>query len=179
MTQSMVYLDHNASTPLLAAAQEAMIEAMALVGNPSAVHAHGRALANIVEDARRSVARVAGARSSGVVFTGSASEAITQAIVGGVRYFKIDRVILSGGEHAAVSSAARISGAPVHTIALLANGEIDMEALRRALGEATDNDERALVALHWVNNETGVVQSLAEIEKALRLKPPRRFGPAA
>ncbi len=171
MTQSTVYLDHNASAPLLAEAQEAMIKTMAMEGNPSSVHAHGRALANVVEGARRSVAKAAGARSSEVVFTGSASEAITQGIVGGVRHFALNCVIVSAGEHAAVASAARISGVPVCTIGLLANGEIDMEALGAALGETAENGERALVALHWVSNETGVIQPIAEIEKIVGPTP--------
>ena len=171
MTQSKVYLDHNASAPLLAEAQEAMKRTMTMEGNPSSVHAHGRALSNTIEGARRSVAKAAGAKASEVVFTGSASEAITQGIIGGVRHFGLSRVIVSAGEHAAVTSAARISGVPVQTIGLLPNGEIDLEALGAALGETAENGERALVALHWVNNETGVIQPIAEIEKIVGPTP--------
>ncbi len=164
MTPSKVYLDHNASAPLMAEARKAMTRTMALEGNPSSVHAHGRALAGTIEEARKAVAGVAGAEASQTVFTGSASEAITQAIVGGVRHFGLEQVIVSAGEHAAVSRAAKASGVPVHTIALLSTGEIDLKALEAALSEAGQNNERVLVAMHWVNNETGVVQPLKKIE---------------
>ncbi len=164
MSNSQVYLDHNASAPLLAEARTSMIQAMALTGNPSSVHRHGRTLSNIVEGARRSVASISGAQPEQIVFTGSATEAITQAIVGGVHAFNFDRVIVSGGEHSAVSAAAKLTEARVETAKMLASGLIDIADLKKRLQQADIAGHRVLVAVQMVNNETGVIQPLAEVE---------------
>jgi cysteine desulfurase len=160
MTRPAIYLDHNAASPLLPEARAALIAALDLGGNPSSVHGHGRALRNLIDTARSQVAALAGAERKQVVFTGSATEAITQAIVAGVKVFAADAVVISAGEHAAVSKAAEATGLPVITIALLPDGGIDLDQLARVAAEAPGN---LLVALHWVNNETGVVQDIARI----------------
>lgn len=160
---SRVYLDHNASTPLLDAARSEMHKIMDMGGNPSSMHANGRALANVIDKARSLVADLAGANRVQVVFTGSATEAITQAIIGAVRHFGLDRVIISAGEHKAVSSAAELCDCPVEVIGLLANGTIDVVALEKALALSDKTKERVLVAVHLVNGETGVVQPIDEI----------------
>jgi len=160
MTRPAIYLDHNASSPLLPEARAALIAALDLTGNPSSVHGHGRTLRNLVDTARAQVAALAGAEHKQVVFTGSATEAITQAIVGGARAFATSAVVISAGEHAAVSRAAEATGLPVITVALLPDGSIDLDQLAAVLAEADGN---LLVALHWVNNETGVVQPIGRI----------------
>ncbi|MGB3338046.1 MAG: aminotransferase class V-fold PLP-dependent enzyme [Devosia sp.] len=160
MTRPAIYLDHNAASPLLPEARSALIAALDLVGNPSSVHGHGRALRNFIDTARTQVAALAGAERKQVVFTGSATEAITQAIVGGARAFAADAVVISAGEHAAVSKAAEATGLPVITIELLSDGGIDFDQLASVVAAAEGN---LLVALHWVNNETGVVQPIARI----------------
>ncbi len=164
MTATRAYLDHNASAPLLPAAKEAMLAALELTGNPSSVHAEGRALRQVLDTARRQVALLANAEPKQVVFTGSATEAITQAIVGGAEHFGIDRVVLSAGEHAAVAKAADLTGLPVTVIGLNVDGTIDVEALKQTMAEAESAGELLLVAVHSVNNETGVVQPLGQIE---------------
>ena len=90
MSRSAIYLDHNASAPLLPEARDAYVGALDLIGNPSSVHAHGRALRELIEAGRDRVARRAGAERHQVVFTGSATEAITQAIAGGVKPLGVD-----------------------------------------------------------------------------------------
>src|SRR4051812_14595265 len=85
MKRPAIYLDHNAASPLRPEARSALLAALDLVGNPSSVHAHGRALRDTIETGRRQVARLAGAEPKQVVFTSSATEAITQAIVAGSR----------------------------------------------------------------------------------------------
>jgi cysteine desulfurase len=124
------------------------------------VHGHGRALRNLIDTARGQVAALAGAERKQVVFTGSATEAITQAIVGGAGAFASEAIVISAGEHAAVSKAAEMTGLPVITIGLLADGSIDLDQLAERLQHAGGN---LLVALHWVNNETGVVQDMERI----------------
>jgi cysteine desulfurase len=160
MTRPAIYLDHNAASPLLPEAREALVAALDLVGNPSSVHGHGRALRNLIDTARAQVAELAGAERKQVVFTGSATEAITQAIVGGAKAFAASTIVISAGEHAAVAKAAEATGLPVITIALLADGGIDLDQLASVVAGAEGN---LLVALHWVNNETGVVQDIARI----------------
>jgi cysteine desulfurase len=165
MARTAVYLDHNASAPLLPEARDAIVDALALTGNPSSVHAHGRALRNIVDTARADVAALAGAERSQVVFTGSATEAITQAIVGGAHAFGFDAVLVSAGDHPAVLKAAEATGLPVKFAALDGDGRIRVEEIAAVLADADMVGMRVLVAVHAVNNETGVVQPLAEIER--------------
>jgi cysteine desulfurase len=163
MARQSVYLDHNASTPLRPEARAALVAALDLTGNPSSVHAHGRALRNLVETGRQQLARLCGAEGKQVVFTGSATEAITQAIVGGARTFKADAIAISGGEHAAVARAAEATGLPVWTIGLDAAGRIDLDQLAAVLARADAENVALLVALHWINNETGVIQPVERI----------------
>ena len=160
MTRPAIYLDHNAASPLLPEARSALVAALELVGNPSSVHGHGRALRNLIDTARTQVATLAGAERKQVVFTGSATEAIAQAIVGGAKVFASTTIVISAGEHAAVSKAAEATGLPVITVGLLPDGAIDLDQLGTVVAEAKGN---LLVALHWVNNETGVVQPITRI----------------
>ncbi len=164
MTNHEVYLDHNASAPLLPEAQDAMISAMALCGNPSSVHAHGRALRQLIEEARKQVASLSGAERDQVVFTGSASEAITQAIIGGTRHFSVDLILVGAGEHVAALEAAKMSGVKTQLIAMSEDGVIDLVALKSLIKAADAANETVLVAVHMVNGETGIIQPLDEIE---------------
>ncbi|MEO8883040.1 MAG: aminotransferase class V-fold PLP-dependent enzyme [Devosia sp.] len=164
MMRQAVYLDHNASSPLLPEARAALLAALELTGNPSSVHGHGRALRNTIEDARDRVAALAGADRQQVVFTGSATEAITQAIAGSVKALGIDGIVISAGEHMAVSKAAEMTGVPVSLIGLDGNGVIRTDELAERLRQADATGEKLLVAVHAVNNETGVVQPIGQIE---------------
>lgn len=163
MAKESIYLDHNATAPLRPEARAALLDALGLTGNPSSVHAHGRKLRDLIETGRAQVAKLAGAEPRQVVFTGSATEALTQAIVGGAKFFSAGAIVVSAGEHAAVSKAAEATGLPVWTVALDADGRIDLDQLRALLQEADDQEISLLVAVHWVNNETGVVQPIGQI----------------
>ncbi len=164
MSRQAIYLDHNASAPLLPEARAAIVEALELTGNPSSVHAHGRVLRNLIDEARSKVAKLAGAERSQVVFTGSATEAITQAIVGGAKALGVNAILVSAGEHTAVLKAAEATGLPVMRVGLDAAGRIDVEDVAAAVARADANGLRLLVAVHLVNNETGVIQPLDRIE---------------
>lgn len=163
MAKENIYLDHNATAPLRPEARAALLVALDLTGNPSSVHAHGRCQRDLIETGRSQVARLAGAEPRQVIFTGSATEALTQAIVGGAKAFKSDAVVVSAGEHAAVLKAAEATGLPIHTIGLLPDGRIDLDQLRAVLARAEEEGTTLLVAMHWVNNETGVVQPIGAI----------------
>lgn len=148
MQRESVYLDVNATCPVLPAAAEAVAAALAAGGNPSSVHAQGRAARGRVERARRAVAALAGAPASAVVFTSGASEANVLALRG----LPSDRVLVSALEHDSVLNA--VPGAEV--IPATADGVVDLPALR---GMVRSGD---LVSLMVVNNETGAVQPIAE-----------------
>lgn len=164
MTRPAIYLDHNASAPLLPEAREALLAALDLTGNPSSVHGHGRALRATVDAARGKVAGLAGAGRDQVVFTGSATEAITQAIVGGAKVFGFNAIVTSAGDHAAVLKAAESTGLPVTQVGLEADGVIKVEEIAAALKSADSVGMKLLVAVHLVNNETGVIQPVDRIE---------------
>lgn len=173
MTRPAIYLDHNAASPLRPEARASLLAALDLIGNPSSVHAHGRALRELVETGRRQVAQRAGAEPRQVVFTGSATEAITQAIVGGAKAFSVGAIAVGAGEHAAVLKAAETTGLPLWTIGLDAAGRIDLDQLSAHLARADDEGVTLLVAVHWVNNETGVVQPIGRINALVG--PTRHF----
>lgn len=151
-----VYLDHNAAAPLSDAARAAMTAAMKVVGNPSSVHGAGRGARRFVEDARMAVAGAVGARPQDVVFTGSGTEACGLML----RLDGRSRRIVAASEHAAV-----LAGAPAAEIAPVdGNGRVRPEAVAAILG---NDGGDALVAVMLANNETGVIQPIAEIARVV------------
>jgi len=120
-----LYLDHNATAPLRPAARVAVLEALALCGNPSSVHAEGRAARRVVEAARAALRRLAGDDAAAVVFTASATEANNLILRG----LPAAAVLVSGGEHPSVPG--RAPGALL--LPLAADGRLDAGALRRSL----------------------------------------------
>ena len=132
MTTPGVYLDHCATSPLRPEARAAMTAAFDVAGNPSSVHADGRAARALLEQARSQVAALAGAKPASVTFTSGGTEAnvlaIRSALAAGSR-----RLLVSAIEHDCVREAALASGAEVVELPVLANGVIDLEALQAAL----------------------------------------------
>ncbi|MCA8909677.1 MAG: cysteine desulfurase [Rhodospirillaceae bacterium] len=146
-----IYLDFNATTPLRDDARAAMLAALDHFGNPSSVHAFGRRARRLVEQARTQVAALVGATAAQVIFTGGATEANATVLLGSGR----ERVLASAIEHDSVLSAG-----PAVRIPVTADGVIDLAALDRLLAA----DARpALVSVMAVNNETGVIQPVAEV----------------
>ena len=164
MTKTPVYLDHNASAPLLPQAAEAVRAALGLTGNSSSVHAQGRAVRKMIDDARDAVAAAAGANRRDVVFTGSATEALTQAIVGGAKAFGIDEIVVGAGEHLAVLRAAEATGLPLTRIGLDGDGFVLLNEIEAVLARLETEGRTALFALQYVNNETGTIQPLDRFE---------------
>jgi cysteine desulfurase len=135
---------------------------MAMTGNPSSIHAEGRLARRIVEDARADVARLAGVGLRCVTFVSGGTEAANCALNPffgvGIGGRPLDRLILSAGEHQCVLSGHRFPASAVEMAPLAADGRIDMDWL-----EATvQKPGRVLLALQGANNETGVVQPVAE-----------------
>ncbi len=149
---ALVYLDHNATAPLRPAAREAALLAMGLAGNASSVHAAGRQARALIEDARAQVAGLVGAAPRNVVFTSGGTEANTLALLGSGR----ERLLVSAVEHPSVLAVR----SDAETIPVNGDGVIDLAALEAMLAQ----DERpALVSVMAANNETGVIQPLAEV----------------
>ncbi|MGO4872344.1 MAG: cysteine desulfurase family protein [Roseiarcus sp.] len=160
---SRAYLDYNATAPLRSEAREAMLAAMDSCGNPSSIHAEGRAARAIVEDARRAVADLAGVEPRCVVFTSGGTEAANLALcptagVAGGR--PLERLIAGAGEHPCVLHGHRFAPDRVVLAPLGADGRIDLAALAALL--AAPEGRPAMLALQGANNETGVIQPLAE-----------------
>lgn len=165
----MAYLDHNATSPLRAEAMQAVERALAAGGNASSVHARGRAARALIEEARERIAALVRARPQDVVFTGGGTEANALALWGAVQGAaeagaRITRLFVSAVEHESVRAngaalAERMAGLRLETIPVSRNGVADLDALRDGLREGKG---RALVALMAANNETGVVQPVAE-----------------
>lgn len=146
-----VYMDYNASVPIRPEAATAMNAALALGGNPSSVHAHGRAARRAIEDAREQVAAVIGAAAPAIVFTSGATEANSLALLGSGRA----RVLISAIEHDSVRGASPAA----EIVPVTSAGLADLDALAVML----ERDARpALVSLMLANNETGVIQPVAE-----------------
>jgi cysteine desulfurase len=153
------------------AAIEAMSEALAIIGNPSSLHADGRAARKYVEDARDLLAKRIGCAASEIIFTGSGTEANNIAIKGIFWQRNVDSkrpvIITSAIEHQAVLEPAQWlaehEGATHLLIPVTESGEIDLDALRTLI--AKHGDSIALISVMHSNNETGVIQPVAEVVK--------------
>ena len=162
-----IYLDYNATAPVRPAAREAALAAMEAPANPSSVHAEGRRARMLVEEARRAVASLVGARPDGVIFTSGATEAASLALsqdlaADGRPGF--DRLIVSAGEHAAVLRGHRFPPDAISILPLLPTGIVDRDALAGLLAAGG----RAVVAVQAANNETGVIQPMAAVASLVR-----------
>jgi len=156
------YFDWNATAPLRPEASRAMQEALALPGNPSSVHAEGRAARYLIEHAREDVARLVGARPADVIFTSSGTEAnmlaLTPAIEIAAEKRPRDKLLMSAIEHSSVRAGGRFPRQAIADIAADAEGRVNLAALADALSRAS----RPLVSIMLANNETGIVQPIAE-----------------
>src|SRR3954470_18027622 len=149
---TQAYLDWNATATLRPQAQAAVTAALDVTGNPSSVHAAGRAARHLVEAAREQVAALVGATSRDVVFTSGGTEANMLALSPALG----DVLLVSAIEHPSVRSGGRFAAA--EDIPVTAAGNVDLSALARLLSGRT----RPLVSIMLANNETGVIQPVAE-----------------
>ena len=164
-----IYLDYNATAPLSAASREAMIMALDAPGNPSSVHGAGRAARALVETAREHVASLAGlAPDTGqVVFTSGASEANATALTpewttpkGACRFA---RLLVGAVEHPSVLAGGRFSPDAIEILPVDGDGRVRPDDIRAALAQARNEGAACLVAVMAANNETGVIQPVADI----------------
>ena len=163
MTVERAYFDWNATAPLRPAARAAMLAALDAPGNASSVHGEGRTARRVVEEARRQVAALTGAEAKEVTFVSGATEANALALtpeiaVDGAKASR-DRLFVSAVEHPSVLAGGRFPADAVEVLSVESDGRVDLAALATALTRA----ERPLVSIMFANNETGVIQPIAEI----------------
>jgi cysteine desulfurase len=161
-----IYFDWNATAPLRPAARAAMVAALDQLGNPSSVHAEGRAARHLVERAREEVAALVGADARNVIFTSGGTEANALALTPAIERpghkepkGLLARLLVSAIEHPSVRSGGRFAHDSVEEIAVSGDGVVDLADLERRLG-ATGRGP-ALVSIMHANNETGILQPIA------------------
>jgi cysteine desulfurase len=161
MTQR-AYLDWNATAPLRPEARAAVSAALELTGNPSSVHAEGRAARRLNEDARAEVAALVGAEPKNVVFTSGGTEANMLALTPATASMSAPcrRLLVSAIEHPSVLAGGRFPASQVEQVPVTAAGQIDLSALSTRLAAGGG---WALVSLMLANNETGVIQPVSEV----------------
>lgn len=163
------YLDYNATAPIRPEAAEAVARASLLAGNPSSVHAEGRAARAEIEAARDKVARLVGADPRNVIFTSGGTEAANAVLAPGLRRRGAAgavRLLAGAGEHPCVLDGHRFASEAFERIPLDSDGVVDLSwlaaRLRRGAGEGV------LVSIQAANNETGVLQPVAEAARLVR-----------
>ncbi len=156
---SRIYFDYNATAPLRPEAREAVVQALD-AGNASSVHQEGRASRALIESARATIAASVGTRTDLVIFVSGATEAANMALRPQTSARGYDLLLIGGGEHSCVSAGHGFPPDRVETVALDGQGRLDLEILRQKLAQAERC--RPMLALQAVNNETGVIQPVAE-----------------
>ena len=161
---ALVYLDHAATTPMRREAVDAMLPFLSdRFGNPSGAHALARDARRAVDDAREIVADAIGCRPGEVIFTGGGTEGDNIAVFGAP---ESGTVVCSAIEHHAVLEPVHALGGRV--VGVGPDGVIDLDALAGVLDEKV-----ALVSVMLANNETGVVQPIADVAALVRERAPR------
>jgi len=157
-----IYLDWNATAPVREEAHRAFADALSATGNPSSVHAEGRAARRLVEEARVQVANLVGAEPGNVIFTSGGTEAnalaLTAAIETAAEKRPRDALLISSVEHPSVRAGARFPKEAIIELPIAPDGRLKLAALAEALAGAS----RPLVSVMLANNETGVIQPIAE-----------------
>ncbi len=169
MSESLIYLDYNATTPIDPTVAEAMLPFLHQhFGNPSSSHAYGVTARRAIDTARRQVADLLGCRPEEILFTSGGSES-NNTVIKGVAASRLDRgrhIITSAIEHPAViepCQALEADGYEVTYLPVDASGRVDPEHVARAIRPGT-----ILVTVMHANNEVGTIQPIAEIAAVAR-----------
>jgi cysteine desulfurase len=159
----VIYLDHNATTPVLPEVLEAMMPWLSSEwGNPSSIHAAGRSARRAIEEARTKVAALLGASPHQVIFTSGATEANNSAIHSALLRNPVKRhVVTSSVEHSAILAYCDFLekhwDVEVTRLPVDSDGNLSQDELKKAIRPDT-----AIVSLMWANNETGVIWPVDE-----------------
>ena len=165
------YLDHNATAPLRPEARDALFAAFDQVGNPSSVHAEGRAARSVIEEARDAVAALCGASSRDIVFTSGATEANATALTLGIKTegepLALTHLLMSAVEHSSCLESARVEKEAQDLLPVDSDGRILVSALEEKLQEINAQGGRALVSIQGANSETGVLQDIPALSQII------------
>ena len=169
-----VFLDHASTTPVRQASRDALLAALAEVGNPQSVHGHGQRTRAQLEDARDELALAIDCNRSEVIFNSGGTEANNQAIKGiyWARNQDAKRAVIisSAIEHHAlidpIEWLCKHEGAQLKLVNLLPSGEIDLAHLQELVTDF--GDQIALISLMWVNNEVGIITDIEAVTKIAR-----------
>lgn len=167
----MIYLDHNATTPLDPRVLEAMLQFLGPAwANPSSPHRFGAVAREAVERARRRVAEAVGCRPGEIVFCASGTEADNLALRGVAQALRATgrHLVTTAVEHPAVLHTARALEAEGYTVTeapVTPAGVVEVEALAASL-----RDDTILVSAMHVNNETGVIQPVEDLARLARAR---------
>lgn len=162
-----LYLDHNATARVRPEAVAAMTQVLTHVGNPSSIHAAGRSARAVMEQAREDIGALIAAPASTVIFTSGGTEAnaiaLESAVAAGAK-----RLIVSAIEHDSIQETSRVLGVEVEVLPVNTNGLADLAWLSARLRRWDAADGKPFVALMLANNETGVIQPIAEAAAIVR-----------
>jgi len=171
-----IYLDYNATTPIDPAVSEAMFPYLRThFGNPSSTHIYGTTAHEAVDQARRNVADLLGAKREAIVFTSGGTEASNHAIKGVVfaklrgwsgRWAKAAHIITSSIEHPATVQPCEFLkrlGCTITVVPVDRQGLVDPDAVRKAITRGT-----TLISIMHANNEVGTIQPIREIARIAR-----------
>lgn len=170
----LIYLDHAATTPMVDVAIKAMTQQLSKLGNPSSLHTPGRSARKDVEEARETIARAIDCQPSEIIFTGSGTEADNIALKG--LYWRgkaVGRnlVLISAIEHHAILDSAQWlqdhEGAEIVMIGVDTDGVLDLSQLADLIAQR--GDEIAVISIMHSNNETGVIQPVAQVVELARV----------
>ncbi|MCG5248379.1 cysteine desulfurase family protein [Methylorubrum extorquens] len=163
------YLDHNATSPVRPEVASAVARALALPGNPSSIHQEGRAARHALQTARAALAALLGAALERITFTSGGTEAANTVLSGALLKAGLPaptRLMISATEHPCVAAGHCFAPDAVAVLPVDGAGLLRLDVLAARL-EAC-RDEAVLISVHAANNETGVVQPLAEIVRLAR-----------
>jgi len=162
-----IYLDYNATTPLLEQAHHALLQALDVFGNPASVHAYGRAAKALLNKARRDVAALVGAASEAVVFTSGATEAAATLLTPHYRFGRsallMSHLYIGATEHPCILAGGQFPPEKRTIVPVLADGMIDLAALENLLQGHDKAQGLPLIAIQYANHETGIIQPIEAI----------------
>ncbi|MCZ2204282.1 cysteine desulfurase family protein [Bartonella sp. A05] len=166
------YFDYNATAPLTEAARAALLESLEIFGNPSSVHAEGRAAKALLQKARRQIAERLNADPGHIVFTSGASEAamtlLTPLYHMGRSEVRFSHLYIGASEHLSIAKGGRFSKALVSIVAVDQDGLIQQDKLKCLLAAHDNTKGLPLIAIQAANGETGVIQRIREIADIVR-----------
>ncbi|KAA0970549.1 aminotransferase class V-fold PLP-dependent enzyme [Aureimonas fodinaquatilis] len=164
-----LYLDYNATSPILPQAYQAVMAALTLPGNPSSVHAEGRAAKALLESARGAVAQLCAVSPDGVLFTSGATEAAAMALA--PQWLKLGKpwqaaaLAVLETDHPCLLAGGGFDAVAVTRLAVDSNGVLIPDALAQWLNSLAGAG--GILALSLANSETGVLQNLDTVRAAL------------